>query len=173
MKKKIAVGIIILVSVILSIVFCLTSLSQPEQDFEINGETVDSALFELQPRLSELVKRLQIIDSSSVYVKYIYELDIILDRGKLYNAQNHQLVKGEPDHCYKNCMALWLNDSSLKYVSGYGLSDEGWIMHAWIINGSTLVETTYLMDIYFGAQLTTKEILLMGIYKGLYCIERR
>ena len=83
----------------------------------------------------------------------------LLQRGQLF-AEQVQLRPGKPNECHFNAATLWFRHTdNSKLVTGYALTDNIWFAHSWVIEGTTLVETTSPFDCYFGVILDPLEAL--------------
>lgn len=57
--------------------------------------------------------------------------------------------------CHNNAIALWREGHAAAIGTGYALADDGlWREHSWAVShAGELVETTVVMEIYFGVEL--------------------
>jgi hypothetical protein len=88
-------------------------------------------------------------------------LDILLARGRVFEAKGRKKIKGELHCCHHNSALhyLWhhLVDSPCNIVTGYGLSRGAWWQHNWLFDGRRVLETTILHQLYFGVVLDEAE----------------
>ncbi len=58
---------------------------------------------------------------------------------------------GEPSMCHRNALTLWAKSNKFRFASGYALSKDGlWRPHSWVVDETTLYETTVEREAYFG-----------------------
>lgn len=84
------------------------------------------------------------------------EDQLLLAAGAVHNRPAIQTVTGQQHQCHKNCAFLfWLNQPSYQIATGYAyLKSMGrWVRHSWLMNDTTILETTHPRDIYFGVVL--------------------
>jgi hypothetical protein len=78
---------------------------------------------------------------------------LVAAKGQLF-PQPVQLRHGMPNRCHTNAADLWAGaPDKYQLVTGYALSGDRWVSHSWVVEGETLVETTYRFDRYFGVTL--------------------
>lgn len=100
---------------------------------------------------------------------------VLLDSGTVHNRTVIQTVTGQPNQCHENCALLfWLNQPTYQIATGYAYlqSMARWVRHSWLMNESTILETTHPRDIYFGVVLDGVGISsffvnnLLGVLEG-------
>jgi hypothetical protein len=83
-------------------------------------------------------------------------------RAKVWRGYRAQMIPMERNACHWNAVELWKKDAGKFTVcTGYALSRDGlWRQHSWCINNATgrIVETTESRVLYFGFEMTRKEI---------------
>src|SRR5262245_35121348 len=90
-------------------------------------------------------------------------MDIILERGRLFESAAWKRVKGERNECHQNAALHYLayyNEecgASLEFARGYYLIDGYWRQHSWLWDGKRVLETTCKGERYFGVLLTPDE----------------
>lgn len=76
----------------------------------------------------------------------------LLEVGGLIEPSEVVLKLGRPSDCHGNSARRWGHRRKARDIAtGYALSDDGlWRRHSWVLEGSTLIETTEARTVYFG-----------------------
>lgn len=113
-----------------------------------------------QPALTMLRDRLLRLGGAMLVAPGAYDrdIDLLLDRGTLFDAGTARLVAGRASDCHANVARLWkqanVENAELMIATGYGLSEDGlWRQHSWALDADVVVETTGLRLLYFGVVL--------------------
>jgi hypothetical protein len=119
-----------------------------------------------KPWLSELRKALLSVGGSGVVLwngsneKMFVKL--LLHYGRVYPTNNVGHRKGAANSCHENAQR-WAarHPSRYNYATGYALHEEIWRPHSWLfdLKNERVVETTALMELYFGFDLPEAVIL--------------
>ncbi len=111
------------------------------------------------PEYTKLEQKLLSMGGEMVVPRREPDQDKILSRGTLWNDDLVEVVSGIPCNCHGNVADFWRNNPKrYSIATGWALSDDGlWRQHSWIIDGSTLIETTIPREKYFGFVLTPIE----------------
>ena len=89
------------------------------------------------------------------------EIDRLWARGEFHPGKGAGLLRMPANRCHFNAAKLFLTGQAAKVVSGFALSEGLWRSHTWVVNSrGRIVETTEPREVYFGAVLELKEILL-------------
>ncbi len=115
-----------------------------------------------QPSLKMLRDRLLGLRGAMIVAPRTYDadLDLLLERGTLFDATTAAVVGGRASDCHANVSRMWImhaeaNEAkSITIVTGYALSEDGlWRQHSWALDTEGVVETTELRLLYFGVAL--------------------
>lgn len=126
-------------------------------------EQWQARLFNEQPLLKKLEKKLLRFGGSGVAIMREHHLERLLKHGALMRAARALVVEGEPNQCHHNAGRYWLGDTERrKIVTGYYLFDghgDCWRQHSWVVEGGRLVECTTKepAKFYFGVELSPSE----------------
>jgi hypothetical protein len=94
----------------------------------------------------------------------------LLARGQLFTLP----VKfrfGVANRCHANAAGIWAKDiQRYRLVTGYALSGGLWVDHSWVLDKTSLIETTCKREKYFGYPMTPWEAL--KLFLGSYLPER-
>jgi len=114
---------------------------------------------QIYPEFTLLEQRLLSMGGTMVVPRQEPDQDKILSCGRLWNWDNVKIISGVLRNCHGNVARLWRsNPKRYRIATGWALSEDGlWRQHSWIIDGSTLVETTIGRVKYFGFLLTPLE----------------
>jgi len=81
----------------------------------------------------------------------------LITRGKEFRLEP-LLERGITNECHFNCAKLAQSNEHLRIVLGWGLWADYWFLHSWLFStAEILIETTELMDAYFGYILSKEE----------------
>jgi len=81
----------------------------------------------------------------------------LITRGQEFRFET-VLEEGITNECHYNCVKLAKSNEYLRIVLGWGLWIDYWVLHSWLFStADILIETTELMDAYFGYILTKIE----------------
>jgi hypothetical protein len=115
------------------------------------------------PGFERLEARLLSLGGESVVAQPEGDLDILLERGRVFKPRGTRLVQGEPHRCHRNVALHYAHFYHLgcggrcHVVTGYGLNQGVWWQHSWAWDGSRILETTDRKQLYFGVVLNDRE----------------
>jgi hypothetical protein len=95
-----------------------------------------------------------------VYYVDIATDDIALKDGEIIDYTGIVKKRGCEEHrCHTNSAKLWRrHPKKYKLATGYGLDEDIWIGHSWLLNAKKqIVETTYPFELYYGVVMDTVE----------------
>ena len=91
-------------------------------------------------------------------------LDILLERGRVFERKGRKRFRSELHRRRQNAALQYVNHHALGYggnreiVTGYGLDGNGlWHQYSWLWNGSRVLETNFRPVLYFGVVLNPEE----------------
>jgi len=114
---------------------------------------------QIYPEYAKLEQRLLSMGGELVVPRREPDQDEILSCGRQWNGDNVRVIKGILRNCHGNVAGLWRSNPNRYHIAtGWALSEDGlWRQHSWIIDGSTLIETTTPREKYFGFMLSPLE----------------
>lgn len=79
---------------------------------------------------------------------------LILERGIQCESHSIEIVNGRQQLCHENCVLhFWLSYPKYRIATGYAFQTDMWVRHSWLMDGDTIVETTFARVDYFGVVL--------------------
>ena len=92
-------------------------------------------------------------------------LDRLYKDGMLYNTNNYEMILLSEENlglCHPKSYLLYENNTEIELCNGYALGFKGdefvWVRHSWCSYENKLFETQYEYQLYYGIELTEKEI---------------
>ncbi len=149
----------------------LTSMYELLMETSANGKSVDKLVREELEGIPELKVKYQeleakLIEHGGTDMVYMEEpdLDLLLQDGKLFSISGVRMMRGVPNHCHINVLAMCDYDAGIVVCTGYGLDDdERWRQHSWLFDRTscTIIETTYKFEKYFGIAWSKEAVEIM------------
>jgi hypothetical protein len=128
-------------------------------------------------RFSELEAKLLSFGGTEVVEMPEPHLDILLERGHLFDAKGRKRIRGELHQCHRNSVLRYVRHHSLGYggtceiATGYGLDEEGgWMQHSWLWDGARVIETNADFLRYYGVVLEPFEALKFVACQVFSCL---
>src|SRR5262249_24743731 len=89
-------------------------------------------------------------------------LDILFERGQVFESAGSKRVKGKRNRCHGNAALHYMiqqhwGRGTCDIVTGYAMHGGVWRQHSWLWNGNDVLETTCNPEVYFGAILNAIE----------------
>jgi hypothetical protein len=108
----------------------------------------------------DLKNRLLEIGGEAVIIWFIdSDKESLLARGECFIEPKIEMRKGRGNSCHSNSAKIWNRKRRrFQICTGYALSDDGiWRQHTWVMDGSTVIETTEIGIAYYGFRLNKEE----------------
>jgi hypothetical protein len=122
--------------------------------------------------LADLHTRLLAIGGEKVFAPSEPHLDILLARGRVFEAKGRKRVRGGRHRCHQNTALHYARHHTLgrsgicEIATGYGLYRDGlWLQHSWLWDGERVIETNTDPRLYFGVVLTPPEAAQLVFYQ--------
>jgi hypothetical protein len=115
------------------------------------------------PGFEKLEAKLLSVGGTRVVIQPEADLDILLNRGRVFLPTARKTVEGVPHASHRNVALHYLQHLHLvrrgrcDIVTGYGLGEGMWVQHSWLWDGSRVVETNIDPELYFGVILRPDE----------------
>lgn len=124
-----------------------------------SGYTADSIYDKGQ--YEDIKKTLLDIGGEAVVILPDEHKEAVETRGKSFVRPKIKMKRGFVSQCHLNSASLWIkNIFKRRLFTGYGLSEDGvWRQHSWVMEGSTVIETTEERIVYYGFQLSKEEAM--------------
>jgi hypothetical protein len=114
--------------------------------------------------LEKLKSKLLSLGGQTVYAPFEPYLDLLLERGRVFDPKGRRRLKGTLHRCHQNASLYYARHYALDQagpcdiVTGYGLTAYGlWFDHSWLWDGKHVIETTADAVLYFGVILPPVE----------------
>jgi hypothetical protein len=126
------------------------------------------------PGFEKLEARLLAIGGTEVMAQLDPQLDILLERGRVFSGKGRKKIKGV-EHCCPQNAALYYaahhstdHGGTCQIVPGYQLSGGHWSQHCWIWDGRRILdEFDHTCETYFGVSLTPEESVVFVFFNVL------
>jgi len=111
------------------------------------------------PKFQQLQDKLLSLGGVKVVPLPAPNLNILLQRGQVFQTTKRKLLKGLASHCHQVAAVEYarqqlFGNSSTEIVMGYALDrhvDGYWRQHSWLWDGKRVIEPTYEPCLYYGS----------------------
>ena len=93
--------------------------------------------------------------------------DRLIADGQTFENLSYDLLSSEDKGlCHQESYKYWLSHN-VNLCNGYALNNFRWVKHSWVVNETTLIETQFPYEKYYGIILREKEIeVFYDLYRG-------